>query len=174
MQTLHSKTLYDGKWTFRVDRIRLDDGFETDLAMVDHPGSVVLVPILGKNVLMIRQFRPVLGSTILELPAGTLEWNEDPFEGAQRELREETGYRAGRLTLLSKMAPSPGVSNEVMHILLATELAEDPLPMDEDEIIELMPMPLDVLLEQAINGDLVDAKSVVGLVQAQRHLNQTA
>ncbi len=171
MQTLKSNTLYDGKWTFRVDRIRLDDGYEMDLAMVDHPGSVVLVPILGKNVLMIRQFRPVLGSTILELPAGTLDKGEDPFDGAQRELREETGYRAAKLTLLSKVAPSPGVSNEIMHILLATELSEDPLPMDEDEVIELMPLPLSDLLEQAVVGDLIDAKSVVGLVQAQRYLN---
>lgn len=171
MNVLNSKTLYDGKWTFRVDHVQFDNGHEMKLAILDHPGSVVLVPVRGDDVLMIRQFRPVLQQTILELPAGTLELNEDPMEGAQRELREETGYRAGTLTLLSQMAPSPGVTNEIMNIILATDLTEDPLPMDEDEIIELAPMPLSELVDLALQGELLDAKSVIGVLQAKHFLD---
>ena len=170
MKRLKSNTLYDGKFIFRVDRIALEDGLEIDLPMVDHPGSVVLVPILEDKVLMIKQFRPVYGDTILELPAGTLEWGEDAMEGAQRELREETGYRAETFTLLSAMLPSVGSSNEVMSILLATGLSWDPLPQDEDERIELAPMGMAKLVELALSGKLIDAKSVVGVLQAQHHL----
>ena len=170
MQKLNSRILWQGKWTFRVDHVRLDNGYEMNLAVLDHPGSVVLVPILGENVLMISQYRPVLDQTMLELPAGTIEQGEDFLLGAQRELREETGYRAEKLILLSKLAPSPGTSNEIMHILLATGLTEDPLPMDEDEVIELAPMPLSELVELAQSGQLLDGKSVVGVLQAAHFL----
>lgn len=170
MKRLNSHTLYNDKFIFRLDRIQLADGLELDLAMIDHPGSVVLVPMLGDDVLMIKQFRPALEQTILELPAGTLEWGEDAMAGAQRELREETGYRAEMFTLLSNMAPAVGSSNEVMSILLATGLTWDPLPQDEDERIELAPTPLDKLVELALRGQLLDGKSVVGVLQAQHYL----
>ena len=173
MQRINSTILYEGKWTFRVDHVVLPSGHEMDLALVDHPGSIVLVPILGNDVLMIKQFRPVLEQTILELPAGTLERGEDPLEGAQRELREETGYRAATLTMLGQMAPSPGATNEIMHILLATGLSEDPLPMDEDEEIELAPMPLETLVDMALTGKIIDAKSIIGILQTAHYLKKS-
>lgn len=170
MQKLSSQILWQGNWTFRIDHVLLDNGREMNLAVLDHPGAVVLVPILDENVLMISQYRPVLDQTILELPAGTIEADEDFLAGAQRELREETGYRAEKLTLLSKIAPSPGTSNEIMHILLATGLSVDPLPMDENEVIELAPMPLTELVDMAQSGKLIDGKSVVGILQAAHFL----
>ena len=173
MDTLNQTVFWDGKWQFRLDRVRLDSGHEMDLALIDHPGSVVLVPMIGEDVLMIEQFRPVLGKTIIELPAGTRDQRDEPYiEAAQRELREETGYRAESLTLLGEMLPSPGTSNEVMKIFLAQGLVRDPLPMDEDEVIVVRPMPLTKLVNMAIRGELHDAKSVVGVLQASFRLRE--
>ncbi len=171
MDTLQKTVLWDGKWQFRLDRVRLESGYEMDLALIEHPGSVVLVPMVGDDVLMVEQFRPVIGRKLIELPAGTLDADEPHVEAAQRELREETGYRAQTLTLLGDMLPSPGTSNEVMKIYLAQGLSEDPLPMDEDEEIEIRPMPLKMLVEMALQGKLTDAKSVVGVLQANAFLN---
>ncbi len=171
MDILQQNVLWDGKWQFRLDKVRLESGHVMDLALIEHPGSVVLVPMLGDNVLMIEQFRPVFGRNLLELPAGTLDGDEPYPEAAQRELREETGYRAESLTLLGEMLPSPGTSNEVMKIFLAQGLSEDPLPMDEDEEIEIRPIPLKELVAMALRGELTDAKSVVGVLQANAFLN---
>lgn len=172
MQKIGSTILWQGKWTFRLDHMRLDNGKPFDLALIDHPGSVVLVPLLGAEVLMVEQYRPVIGRTVLELPAGTLDGDEPHLEAAQRELREETGYRAARLTHLGEMLPSPGTTNEVMQIYLAQELIYDPLPMDDDEVISVVAVPLADLVAQALAGELPDAKSVVGALRAHMHLQQ--
>ncbi len=174
MQRLESQILYDGKWRFCVDKVILPSGLGMEMAYVDHPGSIVLVPILDEKILMIEQFRPVLDQTILELPAGTLEVGENRLLGAQRELREETGYRAATLTPLGTMLPSPGATNEVMHILLASDLTWDPLPMDEDESIQLRPLALAELLPMALTGEIPDAKSVVGILRANHYLSVSA
>lgn len=170
MDTLKQTILWDGKWQFRLDQVRLASGHEMELALIEHPGSVVLVPMMGDDVLMVEQFRPVIGRNLLELPAGTLDADEPHIEAAQRELREETGYRADELILLGDMLPSPGTSNEVMKIYLARGLSKDPLPMDEDEEIEIRPMPLNQLVNMALSGELTDAKSVVGVLQTNAYL----
>jgi ADP-ribose pyrophosphatase len=170
MDTLQQTILWDGKWQFRLDKVRLANGYEMDLALIEHPGSVVLVPMIGSDVLMVEQFRPVIGRHLLELPAGTLDGDEPHLDAAQRELREETGYRAETLILLGEMLPSPGTSNEVMKIFLAQGLSKDPLPMDEDEVIAIRPIPLATLVEMALRGELIDAKSVVGVLQADAFL----
>ncbi len=166
MKTNAKNILYDGKWQFRVDDITLDNGHQMELAIVDHPGAVVIVPMQGDSVLMLEQFRPVMGKTILELPAGTLDPGEKLLVAAQRELREETGYQAGELVLLSQVLPAPGMSNEQLSIFLAMNLSWAPLPQDEDEQIVVKPMPLTELVEDALLGRLEDAKSVVGILQA--------
>jgi ADP-ribose pyrophosphatase len=125
------------------------------------------VPRQGEQVLMLRQYRPALDETILELPAGTRERAEPWLECAQRELREETGYRAAQFTSLGYIWPAPGLSSEVMAIYLATGLTPDPLPADFDEQFELVPMPLVDLLEMARDGRLQDAKSVIALLRTQ-------
>lgn len=175
MQKTGSTILWQGKWTFRLDHMLLDSGRPFTLALIDHPGSVVLVPLLDDNVLMVSQYRPVIGHTVLELPAGTLDSPAEPFvDAAQRELREETGYRAGRLVHLGEMLPSPGTTNELMQLFLALDLTPDPLPMDEDEIIDLVHVPLAELVAQALGGALPDAKSVVGVLRAQTWLRDNA
>ncbi|MEM7111530.1 MAG: NUDIX hydrolase [Chloroflexota bacterium] len=177
MTILEKKTVWQSdSWRLYEYKIETPSGQVVKKGAVDHPGSVVLIPVRmakeGYEVLMLRQYRAALGQTILELPAGTRGWGEAALPCAQRELREETGFRADKFVLLSETWPSPGSSNEVMSLYLATGLTEDPLPGDVDEVIEVVPMPLDELVEMAQNGRLADGKSVVGLLQTAVYLQK--
>lgn len=169
-----SRIVWQGKWRLRVDTFRLADGRLYERGAIDHPGAVVIVPLLpgdgGPQVLMLRQYRPALDLTILELPAGTREPDEPWLLCAQRELREETGQRAATFTALGEVWAAPGLTNERMAVFLAEGLSGDPLPMDEDEQIAVEPWPLAELAVMALDGRLDDAKSVVGILRAARHL----
>ncbi len=121
---------------------------------------------------MLRQYRRALDQIILELPAGTRGWEEDWLACAQRELQEETGFRAKSLTFLGEVWPAPGVSNELMRLYLATELQPDPLPQDVDEEIELQPMRLSELAAMARDGRIRDAKSIIGILRTIEYLQQ--
>lgn len=160
-------------WRLRVEELARPDGTTVEKGFIEHPGSVVLVPLRQDgNVLMLRQYRPALSETILELPAGTRGWDEGWQACAQRELREETGYRAETLTPLGRIWPAPGLSSELMATYLATNLSLAPLSADFDEIIELDPIPLDDLVQMALDGRLQDAKSVVAILRAARTLDR--
>lgn len=156
-------------WRLRLDRLQLPDGSVVEKGVVDHPGSVVLVPLRpladDYELLMLRQYRHALDQTILELPAGTRGWQEDWLVCAQRELREETGCRAATLTDLGEIWPAPGLSNERMRLFIAENLAEDPLSPDVDEQIEVTPLPLSELVRMAYDGRIQDAKSIVGILK---------
>lgn len=176
MNLEHSRIVWQGKWRLRVDSFRLADGQLYERGVIDHPGAVVLVPLLpgdgahGPQVLMLHQYRPALERTILELPAGTREGDEPWLACAQRELREETGQRAASFTALGEVWAAPGLSNERMALFLAEGLSADPLPMDVDEQIAVEAHPLVELAAMALDGRLDDAKSVVGILRAARHL----
>ena len=176
VKRIGSKPLWqqgDG-WRLRLDTLQLPNGRIFEKAGVEHPGAVVLVPLRpsvnGPEVLMLRQYRHVLDQVILELPAGTRGWDEDWLTCAQRELREETGYRAAKFTPLGQLWPAPGISDELMQLYLAEDLTLAPLPGDEDEMIELIPLPLADLVEMAWNGRLQDAKSVIGILRTAHFL----
>ena len=165
-----SRIAWQGRsWRLLVQTSQSPDGSTIERGMVDHPGAVVLVPVRktedGYEVLMLQQYRRVLDESSLELPAGTREGQEPWLTCAQRELREETGYRAEHFHELGRCWPAPGLSNEVMSIYLATGLHPAPLPQDSDEIIEVRSFLLQDLVEMALNGQLHDAKSVVGILR---------
>ena len=174
MDLQQSRIVWQGKWRLRVDTFRLADGGVYERGVIDHPGAVVLVPLLpgddGLRVLMLRQYRPALERTILELPAGTREADEPWLVCAQRELREETGQRAATFTALGEVWVAPGLTNERMAVFLAEGLSGDPLPMDDDEQIAVEAWSLAELAAMAIDGRLDDAKSVVGILRAARHV----
>jgi ADP-ribose pyrophosphatase len=176
MKVKQSRIAWEGSsWRLRVDTLTAPDGMELDKGFIEHPGAVVLIPVretqaVSPEVLMISQYRRAIDETILELPAGTREWNEDWLVCAQRELREETGFRADKIILIGEFWPSPGLSNELMRLCLATGLHPDPLPGDVDEEIEVRPMPLDKLVDMAKNGQILDAKSIVGLLKVAEYL----
>lgn len=174
MEHLQSRIVWEGKWRLRVDTFRLPDGRLYERGAIDHPGAVVLVPLrdgdAGSECLMLRQYRPALDKTILELPAGTREHDEPWLACAQRELQEETGFRAASFEPLGEVWAAPGITNERMALFLARELMADPLPMDVDEEIAVEVWPLAALVEMALDGRLEDAKSVVGVLRAARFL----
>lgn len=158
-------------WRLRVRLLAHPDGSKEEIGFVEHPGGVVLVPLQPSgDILMLRQYRPTLRQTILELPAGTRGWQEDWLACAQRELREETGYRAASLIPLGDSWPAPGYSDEELRYYLASGLEPDPLPGDSDEQIELAPVPIAELVTMARDGRLRDGKSVVGVLRAATHL----
>ncbi|MFW6070272.1 MAG: NUDIX hydrolase [bacterium] len=161
-------------WRVRSYHLTRPDGSIAQKAYVEHPGAVVLVPVRGDEVLMLRQYRASLADTILELPAGTRGQDEEWESCAQRELREETGYRAESLTALGHVWPAPGYSDEVLAIYLAQELHPDPLAADFDEIIELQPMPLETVEAMAWDGRLRDAKSVIGVLRAAAYFQASS
>lgn len=173
-----SRVIWDGKWQVRVHTVALSDGRIVEMARVDHPGAVVLVPVRpgvdGLEILILRQYRLALGGELLELPAGTRETDESWEQCAQRELREETGYSAAKLVPLGEVWPTPGLSNERMALFMALDLSLDPLPQDDDEEIQVVTMLLDDLVTMALDGRLEDAKSVVALVRADRYLAENA
>lgn len=161
-------------WWLEVETLLLPNGRRVERGAIRHPGAVVLVPLQADGeslrVVMIRQYRPVLDATILELPAGTRGWDEAWLACAQRELREETGYRAETFTELGQIWPAPGTSDEQMTIYLATELSSDPLPADVDEEIAVEALPLSDLLAMIKDGRIQDAKTIAGLLKTAVYL----
>lgn len=169
-ETISSETKYQGRaFSIRQDRLRLPDGRETKLDVVEHTGAVTLIPVDEHGqIWFVRQYRHPAGETLLELPAGTLEPGEAPDVGALREVREETGMAAQTLELLGDFYLAPGYSTEHMYVYLATGLRDDPLQQDEDEFLSVEKIPLERVFQMAENGELKDAKSLAALMLAYR------
>ncbi|MCI0521187.1 MAG: NUDIX hydrolase [Chloroflexi bacterium] len=171
-QTIHSRTIFQGKaFDVRLDTLRLPNGKETQLDMVVHPGAVVIVPVDAEGQFwFIQQYRQGAGGEILELPAGTLEPDEDPLEGALREVREEIGMAAGKLVKLGEVYMAPGYSTEYVYFYLATELTPAPLPGDDDEFIRVERIPAAQAYALAEAGHIHDSKTLAGLLLARPRL----
>lgn len=166
---ISSRTIYEGH-IFQVRIDTLNDGYhEYEREVVIHSGSAVIVPLFDDGtVALVRQYRHAAGETLLELPAGRLDAGETPEEGAIRELEEEIGYRAGNLRKLAEFYVSPGFLNEKMSLFLATELKKTQQNLDHDEHIEIERIPLSEAAELARNGQIADAKTIIGLIKAAR------
>ena len=170
--TLESRTVYQGKiLNLRVDTVRLASGRTATREVAEHSDSVCIVPLDDDgNVVMVRQFRTPTGRALLELPAGGVEAGEVSEDTVQRELQEETGYRAAELRYLSGFWLAPGWCDEFMHAYLATGLTPSKLQADDDEEIEVERVSPDQALELIASGEICDAKSIAGLLLAQRIL----
>ncbi len=175
-ELLHSEIVYPGRaFTIRRDHIRLPDGRQAKLDIVEHVGSVVILPVDDSgNLLFVRQYRHAAGLDLLELPAGTLDAGEAPEACARREVREETGMAAGKLEYLGGFYLAPGYSTEYMHVYLATNLHHDPLEADADEFLSVEKVPLREALEMPARGVLPDAKSLAAFYLARPHLEKLA
>ena len=172
-RVIESRVVYSGrKATLRLDTIDLGEGRTSVREIVEHPGVTAIVPIdADGNVVLVRQYRLATGNVLLEIPAGVIDPGEDPDECAQRELREETGLRAGRLTRLGlEFFVSPGISTEWIRLYLAEDLSEDRLEADEDEEIVVQRVPLAEAVRMVERGELRDAKSITGVLLAARRL----
>ncbi|MDR3197767.1 MAG: NUDIX hydrolase [Planctomycetaceae bacterium] len=132
--------------------------------VVIHPGAVVILPILDDNrIVLIRQHRVAVDETLIELPAGTLEPNELPIATARRELIEETGYTAKNITSVMTFFASPGFVHEEMHLFKATGLIPGPTALEDGEKIETLIVALPQALHMIANGEIKDAKTIIGL-----------
>ena len=151
---------------FNVHRIMLtgDDGQLYQREVVRHPGAVVLLPILDDGrVVMIENTRPTVGETLLELPAGTREPEEEAVVTASRELIEETGYRAGKLELIHEFYSAPGICDELMYLYRATELVAGEPNREATESIVNRIATRDEIRQWIAAGSVRDAKTLVGL-----------
>ncbi len=148
--------------------VDLPNGRRVEFDLVRHPGAAAVVPFLDDGrVLLIRQFRFATGGEIMEIPAGKLDPGEAPAVCAARELEEETGYRAGRLERLGSIWTTPGFCDEIIHLYAAFDLEPAEQRLEPDEIIELVPTPLDEALD-ALSGPVVDGKTATALLLAAR------
>ena len=167
-ETLSSRRGFDGALVHvRVDDVRLPTGRVTTREVVEHPGSVAIVGVTSDgNVLLLRQSHHAIGRTLLGVPAGTLEPGETPEACARRELTEETGYSAGRLTEVASYYTSPGYTDERMTIFHAADCEPAGGEIDPDELIRLTPVPLADAFRLLAPGpeQLEDAKTLIGLL----------
>jgi ADP-ribose pyrophosphatase len=169
-KVLKSEVLYQGK-VFRLQRDTVIEpgGVRAERDIIEHPGSVVVLPIFGDGrVLLIRQYRHSVGEFLWELVAGRKEPNETPITGARRELLEETGYSAKRLRKLMRIVPTPGFVNEWMWIFAAEGLMRGTAQPEEDEKITPRIFTLKQVDTMIQRGTLRDAKSICGLLYYMR------
>lgn len=150
-----------------VDTVTLPNGTTADLEIIRHPGAVAVVPLKDDGtVLLVRQYRHAAAGYIYEVPAGKLDPGEKACECAGRELEEEIGRRASRLTPLLSFYTTPGFTDEVIHLFLATGLTPGTQKLDRDEVLKVVEMPLDEAMQRITDGTIRDAKTIIGLQTA--------
>ena len=164
---ISSQKVFDGR-VFNVTVDTVSEGQHTyQREVVHHRGSAVIVPVHDDStVVLVRQYRHPAVRYLLEAPAGTLDNGERPESGAARELEEELGLVAGRLDKLSEFFVSPGFCEEKMWVYLATELTESKQQLDDDEILDVVRLPMTDALEMITSGEIQDAKTIIGLMLA--------
>jgi ADP-ribose pyrophosphatase len=147
-----------------VENVSLPNGACIDMTIIRHPGAAAIVPLTEDHkILMLKQYRHAIGHYWWEIPAGTLQSQEEPIACAQRELAEETGYTARVWDSLGAVTPVPGYSDERIHLFLARDLSQTRQHLDFDEIIEVHPVPLDDVVSMILKGDIEDAKSIAAI-----------
>lgn len=163
-ELIEKEVMFEGRMiSLNRDTVRLPNGAETTREVVRHPGAVAVVALKDDNILLVRQYRYPIGQTTLEIPAGKLDKGELPLASAERELREETGY-SGKLTFMGKFYSTPGFSDELMHLFLATELFWNPLSADDDEFLSVVQIPWQEALQMAQQAKFFDAKTILGIL----------
>jgi len=172
-KTISSRRIYEGRIIkVRVDDVSLPDGNESKREIVEHSGAVaILVVDEEKNMWMVRQYRKAVEKVLLEIPAGTLEVNEDPLECGKRELNEETGLKAKEWTELVTYHCAPGFCNEKTWIYMASNLEpEGDLCPDQDEFLEVVKIPVAEAYQKIFSGEIIDGKSIIAIQYAFHQL----
>lgn len=164
---LQSELKFDGR-IIKVynDTVMLENDKQASREVVRHTGGVCVVALTDDNqVLMVKQFRYPYNKVILEVPAGKLNYGEDPLECGIRELKEETGAIASEYISLGKMYPSPGFLDEIIHIYLAKDLTFEEQNLDDDEFLEVYKIPLCELVDMIMKNEIDDAKTQIALLK---------
>ncbi len=174
-KTIATREIYNGRIIhITEDTVVLPDGKKAGRELVLHSGGVgVLALDEDKNVLMVEQYRKPYDEMVLEIPAGKLEPEEDPQLAGLRELREETGYKANKITYLGKCYPTPGYCSEVINLYFAEELEYVGQNLDEGEFLSVEKISLNRLLDMIMENEIYDAKTIVAALKTERILNKT-
>jgi ADP-ribose pyrophosphatase len=174
---IHSiKEHYQGQFfSFVSEDVTLPNGSRAEMAVVRHPGSTAVVPLLDDNmVVMELQYRHAVGEYMLEIPAGTMDPGELPLDCARRELEEETGLRATRMIELGPVHILPSYSDEIIHVYIARELTPARQKLDKDEILEVVHYPFEETLRMIADGRITDALTILSLQKAWFYLSGNA
>ena len=167
-KTLKSKTIYEGKVvTLLKDDIVTSDGYESIREVVKHSGGVVILAVKDGKIVMVRQYRYPAQEVLLELPAGKLEYGEEPFPAAKRELEEETGYIAEKWTDMGFVYTSPGYSDEKLHLYKAENLQFVGCHPDNGEVIEPLEFDKERVFEMVKTGEIRDAKTLCAILKGK-------
>jgi ADP-ribose pyrophosphatase len=174
VEVVSSETLATGRhFVYKRDQVREPGGIEATRDIIEHPGSVVVLPVFDDGrILMIRQFRYAAKQSLWELVAGHREPNETFLESAPRELEEETGYTAKKFTKLLEFYPSPGLLSEKMVVYLAEGLTKGKSRQEEDEKISSRALTLAELEGWIKTGKIIDGKSVAGLLYYAKFISE--
>ncbi|HEV2885208.1 MAG TPA: NUDIX hydrolase [Pyrinomonadaceae bacterium] len=164
-QILDSKEIFRGR-VFSVSVDTIHEGDQTyQREVVHHPGSAVIIPVFDDgSIALVRQYRHPAVKYLLEAPAGTLNRGESPEQGAARELEEELGFVAGRMEKISEFFVSPGFLEEKMWVYLATQLTETQQQLEDDELLNVVRLPLSQVLSMISSGEIEDAKTIIGVM----------
>lgn len=168
-KTLARREIWRGSvGQFGEEDVHLPDGRQFTLAILKHPGACAVIPLLDDGrVLLLRQYRHAVRQTLWEVPAGKLDPGEERETCARRELKEETGYTADRLTSLGTICVTPGYSDEVIHLYLAQGLHAGEQALSTNESIICEALPLTEAVRMAELGEISDAKTVIALLRVR-------
>ncbi len=166
-KTLSSDYKYKGRViNMKVDAVCLPDGNRATREVVEHNGGVCVAALTEDHkVLMVRQFRYPYNETVLEIPAGKRDGNEDPFECGKRELREETGATAEEYKFLGELYPSPGYCGEIIWMYAAKNLRYGDQETDDDEFLSVEKIDLDTLTDMILRGEIKDSKTQAAVLK---------
>ena len=168
-KTLKSTNVYNGKIiNVQKNIVQLPSGGNTIREVVLHNGAVAIIPVIDEeNILLVKQFRYPTDKILLELPAGTLNKNENPKSCAKRELEEETGFQAKKFIQILETFVAPGYSNEIMYTFVATDLYKTQRNLDYDENIEVVKIKVKEVMKLILDGKITDAKTICGILIAK-------
>ena len=173
-EILKEELIYEGRvCKLTHDTVTFDDGSIGYRDVLHLNGAVAILAFKDdQHIMLVQQYRHAIEEQILELPAGMLEKGEDPLEAAQRELEEETGYRAGKMTFLASFFTSPGVVKETIHLYLATDLTFVGQHLDDDEYLSVRTFSVDEINQMIADNRLNDGKSIIAwLLWKDRYKN---
>lgn len=157
--------IYKGeKVNLKISEFVLPSNVRVKKEVVEHRGASLIIPVLEDGrLVMVEQFRPIIGAWLLEFPAGTIEKEEDALSCAKRELMEETGYIAHKIEELFKGYPSPGYSNEILYVFIASELVEAQAHPEKYELIKIRKLKVSEVLDTLAKEKILDMKTVAAL-----------